>query len=111
MKREPPPCPCSTSHHLPGLIRMLRGIGADQVMEASPKWLVAQTGPHVRIDKVGATARMGNLTHVDQGGEFLILGVDHGDLVGLVGRGQEVTLGRIPAAVVQEGRGLDRRWS
>ena len=41
--------------------------------------------------------------------ELARLGVDDGDLVRLVGSDQEVALGRVPAAVVQESRRPDRR--
>ena len=52
---------------------------------------------------------MGDLLGVDQRGELALLGIDHGDLVRLVRRGEEVALGRVPAAVVQEARRRDGR--
>ncbi|MNO83200.1 hypothetical protein D3C76_744950 [compost metagenome] len=89
---------------LPGVLRMFLRIGADQRDAA-----VAQVagGPYravFRVDEVGAAAGMGNLADVDQRGELAIPGVDHGDLVGVVGSGQEVAVSAVPAAVVEEGR-------
>jgi hypothetical protein len=43
-----------------------------------------------------------DLGDIDQRGQLAGLGVDRGDLVGGVGRHQEVALGSIPAAVMQE---------
>jgi len=49
-----------------------------------------------RIDEVGAAARMRDLAHVHERGKLVGLGVNHGDLVRLVGGHQEVTLGGVP---------------
>ena len=59
------------------------------------------------IDEIGAASGMRNLAHVDEGDQFVFLGVHHRDLVGLVGRRQEVALGAVPAAIVEEARGGD----
>ena len=88
---------------------MLDGVGADQ-----RDLLVAERAgrPHrteLRVDEVGAATRVRDLVDVDQRRELLFLRVDHRDLVGLVRCRHEVALGAVPAAVVQEARGADRR--
>ena len=62
------------------------------------------------MDEVGAAPRVRDLGSVDQRRQLAGLGIDRSDLVGGVGRHQEVTLGGIPAAVVQE-LGGTRWWS
>ena len=54
------------------------------------------------IVEVGATTRVRRLGDVRQGDELAFLRVDNGNLVGLVGRCEEVALGSVPATVVQE---------
>src|SRR3989304_4576749 len=64
-------------------------------------------GPVLRVLPVGAASGVRDLADLDQLDELLVLRVDDGDLVPLVGRDQEVALGRVPAAVVEEEIGLD----
>ena len=59
------------------------------------------------MGEVGAATRVRNLGGIDQRRQLAGLGVDRGDLVGGIGRHQEVTLGSIPAAVMQELGGRD----
>jgi hypothetical protein len=56
----------------------------------------------VGIDQVGAAAGMRNRRHVHQRRQGLVTGIHDGNLVGLIGRGEEVTPGAVPAAIVQE---------
>src|SRR6056297_3920707 len=59
------------------------------------------------VDEVRAAARVGDALDRYQGFEFLVTRVDYRDPVGFVGRGHEVAVGAIPAAVVQEARSVD----
>ena len=95
-------------HHLPSIVLVLLGIGADQ-----RDGLVAQVGGRPDraipgVHEVGAAARMRLDAGLDQGDQLVTLGVDHGDLVARVGGDQEVAARRVEPAVVQEALGLDR---
>ena len=59
------------------------------------------------MHEVGATPRVRGLADVDQGRQATVLGVDHGNLVGVVGGGHEVAVAAVPAAVVEERRRTD----
>jgi hypothetical protein len=59
------------------------------------------------MGEVGAATRVRDLGDIDQRSQLAGLGIDRSDLVGGVGRHQEVTLGSIPAAVMQELGGTD----
>ena len=54
---------------------------------------------------------MRNLGDIHQCRDLTLLGIDHRNLVGLVRRRHEVTMGRIPTTVVQETRGFQRGHS
>src|SRR5574337_1007349 len=83
------------------------GVGGDERDR-----LVAEVtgGPHraeLRMHEVRAAARVRDLADLDQARELAVLGVDHRDLVAVVGRHHEVALRRVQPAVMQELRGLD----
>ena len=59
------------------------------------------------MHEVGAATRVRDLGGIDQRSQLASLGIDRSDLVGSVSCHQEVTLGRIPAAIVQELGGTD----
>jgi len=72
---------------------------------SAPRWEVAHTGPYLGCLKLAPRPGCGFGVH--QRGQLAGLGIDHRHLVGSIGRHQEVALGRIPAAVMQELGGLD----
>ena len=88
---------------------MLLRVGADQrnrfiaQMASRPHWA------ELRIDKVGTASRMRGLADIDQGRQFIFLGVHHRDLVGGIGGHQEITAGAIETAIVQELGAVDGR--
>ena len=108
MNSEPPPWPfsvCTTFHAY--CRASCHRVGADQRRRSRRPGGPSPTPGRIRMHEVGAAAGMRDLADVDQRGELAFLGVHHGDLVRLVGCDQEVALGRVPAAVVQEARGAD----
>ncbi len=96
-------------HHLPRLILVLLGIGADQ----RDRLVAEMPGrPHrteLGMNEVGAATGMRNLADIHQRRQLAVLGVHHRDLVGLVGGDQEIALAGIPAAIVQEPGRADLR--
>ena len=83
------------------VLRIFRGRG-NQRHDISTQVAGGPDGTELGVNEVGATAGVGNLGYINQGGQLAGLGVHSGDLVRGVGRHQEVALGSIPAAVVQE---------
>ena len=96
-------------HHLPGVLRVLLRIGADERNGLVTQVAGGPDGAVLRMVEVGATARVRDLAHVDQLGQLALFEVHRRDLVAVVGRHHEVALGRVQAAVVQEARGADGR--
>ena len=108
MKSEPPPWPSSSCTTFQALSGCFSGSVPISAIVSSPRWLVAQTGPNFGMDEVGAAAGMRRRASVSTRADQLVfLGVDHRDLVARVGGDQEVALGAVEAAVVQEALGLD----
>src|SRR5690554_3402236 len=60
------------------------------------------------IHEVGAAARVRDLANVHDGLQVTVVGIHNGDLVGVVGGGQEVTHAGVPASVVQVLGCIDR---
>src|SRR4030067_878123 len=81
----------------PGVLGMLLGVGADEGHLALAEVHRRPDGPVLRVLPVGPAPRMRDLADLDQRDELLLLRVDDGDLVALVGRDQEVALARVPA--------------
>ena len=107
MKSEPPPLTLQLLHHLPGLLRVFLGVGADQHDGFVAKMAGRPYRPELRMREVGAAARMRLDAGIDNAGELAVLGVHHRYLVAGVGGDQEVALAGIQATVVQEARRPD----
>ena len=99
-------------HHGPVVLLVLRVLAfvrsrADQGHHIGAQVTRCPNGAKGRVRKVGAATGVRNLGNINQRGQLAGLGVDRSDLVGGVGCHQEVALGSIPAAVVQELGGTD----
>ena len=86
---------------------MVLRIGADQRDAAVAQVAGAPHRAVLGMHEVGAPPRVRGLADVDQGRQATVLGVDHGNLVGVVGGGHEVAVAAVPAAVVEERRRAD----
>ena len=87
---------------------MALGVGADQRHAVVAKMRGRPDRPEHRVDEVGAaTGVRRRAAGLDDGGQRALLGVDHHHLVARVGGGQEIALGAVEAAVVQEPLRLD----
>ena len=89
---------------------MLFRVGADQRNHIGPEVRSRPSRPVFRVVDIGATARMGDFGGIDQRGKFAFLDVDHGNLVGGIGRHHEIALAGIVATIVQELGGIDRHF-
>ncbi len=95
------------AYDLPGILLMAFGVGTDD----GDVFVAQMTGrPHgtvLRVDEIGATTRVRDLADLDHGRQLVGLRIHHRDLVRLVSGREKVALRRVPAAVVQEARGVD----
>ena len=79
------------------------------VIFSLPSALVAQTGPYFGSTKLAPRPGCGILSTSTSAASFCSFESTTAILFGLVGGRHEVALGAVPAAVVQEARGADRR--
>ena len=80
-------------YHLPCIFLMFNRVGTDYSDGIRTQVAGSPNRSEFRIDKVCATARMGNLVHVNRCGQLVGLDVDDRNLVGGIGRIHEVAFG------------------
>ena len=93
---------CQLGHFLESVLLVLLGIGADQRDRFVTQVARSPDRTKFRVREVRAAAGMGNLAHIDDGRQLVFFQVKNRNLVAVIGRHHEVTLGGIQTAVVQE---------
>jgi hypothetical protein len=104
---EPPPWPFST-RPLPGVLLVLLRVGADQRDVLVAERAGDPDRPEFGWVKFAPRPGCGILSTSISAIGLALLRVDHRDLVRLVRRRHEVAVRRVPAAVMQEARGIER---
>src|SRR5690554_272563 len=89
------------ANHFPCFVWMIFRVGTDQLNGRVTQVRGRPDRAMLGIHEVGATARVGDFANVHDSLQVTVLGIHNGDLVGVVGGGQEVTHAGVPSAIVQ----------
>jgi len=87
---------------LPGTVRVSFRIGADEREVGVTQGARYPYRSELRIDDIRTTTRVRGLGDINQCNQLPVLGINNSYLVRLVRRSEEVTLGSIPTAIMQE---------